>query len=111
MILFVQSSSEQFYLGQQTYSTWSNKVSYSYFCKELFENVLFSYPNIASESRVWKVSYEKTFKASLILGGLAAIGILFGWQYYYKQNHDAGVAVLEQIKAFKNVPVRLKRTT
>ena len=53
--LFVQSSSEQFNLGQQTYSTWSNKVSYSYFCKELFENVLFSYPNIASESRAWKV--------------------------------------------------------
>ena len=107
--LFVQSSSEQFNLGQQTYSTWSNKVSYSYFCKELFENVLFSYPNIASESRVWKVSYEKTFKASLILGGLAAIGILFGWQYYYKQNHDAGVAVLEQIKAFKNVPVSTEK--
>lgn len=107
--LFVQSASEHFHLGVQNYSTWPKKVSNAYFCHNLFDKALFNYPNIASESKSWLSSYQKRLKVVSVLGAIVAIGTIIGWQHYYKQNHDAGLAVLEQMKKFKEIPLSTEK--
>ncbi|MDU8924525.1 type VI secretion system membrane subunit TssM [Pasteurellaceae bacterium LIM206] len=103
--LFVQTASEQYHLGNQTYPTWSVKSSQTYFCTKLFENTLFAYPNLAQESSVWNLAYQNRLKAFSVAGGIVAISLLFGWQHYYNKNYAAGEAILEQVKHFKDIPL------
>ncbi|MBN6073742.1 type VI secretion system membrane subunit TssM [Aggregatibacter actinomycetemcomitans] len=103
--LFIQSASEQYHLSNQTYPTWSVKFSQTYFCSKLFENTLFAYPNLAKENSVWSLAYRNQVKAFSIIGGIAALGLLLGWQHYYKKNYDAGEVILTQVKNFKEIPM------
>ena len=103
--LFTQSASEQYHLSHQTYPTWAVKVSQTYFCSKLFENTLFAYPNLARESSVWNMAYKNQIKAFSIVGGVLALGLLLGWNHYYKKNHNAGELILEQVKNFKSIPL------
>ncbi|WP_373778655.1 type VI secretion system membrane subunit TssM, partial [Glaesserella sp.] len=103
--LFVQSAAEQYHLSNQTYPTWLVKTSRTYFCTNLFDNTLFDYPNLAQENSVWNLAYQNRLKAFSIIGGLAAIGLLFGWHHYYQKNHNAGEMILQQVQQFKEIPM------
>lgn len=103
--LFVQSASEQYHLSNQTYPTWPIKSSQTYFCAQLLGNTLFAYPNLAKESSVWSLIYRNRLKALSVLGGIVALSLLFGWNHYYKKNHQAGESILAQVKNFKNIPL------
>lgn len=103
--VFVQSASEQYQLGHQTYSTWAVKNTQPYFSYTLFKEVLFSFPNLAKESHRWKKDYRHKLKLFSIVGGIAALGFIGLWQYYYYKNHNAGINVLEQVKTFKEIKI------
>lgn len=103
--IFVQSASAQYHLGIQTYPSWAIQNTQPYFCADLFNNVLFSYPNLAEESRGWLKKYQNYLKTFCILGGVASIVLLGLWHYFYYKNYQAGINVLEQVKTFKAIPI------
>lgn len=103
--VFVQSASQQYKLGVQTYPTWLLLNIQPYFCYDLLHNKLFSYPNLAKESKVWKANYNKKLKAFSWGAGFLAMGLIGGWNYFYNANYQAGINVLEQVKAFKNIEI------
>lgn len=103
--IFVQSASEKYHLGLQTYPTWNIKNTSSYFCIDLFNNVLFSYPNLAQESQGWLRNYKHHLKLFCLIGGGLTIILLGAWHYFYYKNYQAGINVLEQVKTFKEIPI------
>ncbi|WP_424405440.1 type VI secretion system membrane subunit TssM [Pasteurella sp. PK-2025] len=103
--LFVQSAAEKYHLSHQTYPTWSIKTSRTYFCKNLFGNTLFEYPNLAQESASWNISYQNRLKIFSFVGGIIGLGLLLGWSHYYKKNYDAGEKILQEVKQVKAIPL------
>ncbi|PJG85420.1 type VI secretion system membrane subunit TssM [Conservatibacter flavescens] len=103
--VFVQSASEKYHLGVQTYPIWSVKNVQTYFCYNLFKNELFAFPNLAKESRLWRKHYQHKMKVFSIFGGIAALSLLGIWHYFYHSNYQAGINVLEQVKTFKDIKI------
>lgn len=103
--IFVQSASEQYHLGRQTYPIWGVKNTQPYFCNELFEQVIFSYPNLAQESQGWIKQYRSYIKTFCFSSGILALALLGSWHYFYYKNYQAGINVLEQVKEFKAIPI------
>lgn len=101
--IFVQSASEQYHLGRQTYPIWSSKHQQPYFSYQLFNDVLFSFPNLASESREWQKAYSKRIKQFSVAMVVLSLGLVGCWHYFYDKNHKAGINVLAQVNTFKEI--------
>lgn len=101
--LFVKSASSQYGLPEQVYPTWQNSLLHTYFTHDLFNNHLFSEPNLASEN----AQFGKQKKRSLLIftsaTSLVMIGVIAGWQYYYQINHRAGQEVLVKAREYMNI--------
>lgn len=101
--IFISSISEKYKLGNQSHPVWGSVNVVPYFCHKLFNDILFSFPNLAKESRSWQFKYSKKMKVVYSLGCLLTVSILGGWHYFYYINNEAGIKVLEQVKEFKNI--------
>ncbi|MCI7354423.1 MAG: type VI secretion system membrane subunit TssM [[Actinobacillus] rossii] len=101
--IFVQSASEQYHLGRLSYPVWSTKNTQSFFSYELLKNVIFNFPNLAAESKVWRRNYVARIKRLSIVLATLALGLVGTWHYFYYKNHQASINVLEQVKLFKNI--------
>lgn len=101
--VFVQSASEQYDLGVQSYPVWAAKNTQPYFSYELFKNVIFNFPNLAEENRIWKKAYKKRMKHLSIILATSALGLVSTLHYFYYKNYNSSINVLEKVKLFKDI--------
>ncbi|MFW0767438.1 type VI secretion system membrane subunit TssM [Trabulsiella odontotermitis] len=102
--LFVQSASVQYHLGAQAFPAWPVKESVPYFTHALFNRVLFSEPNLASENSVWLRKSRRNVMLYSMVSGVILLCLLLGWHHYYRTNYRSGVEVLTQTKSFLDIP-------
>ncbi|WP_187371655.1 type VI secretion system membrane subunit TssM [Phytobacter massiliensis] len=103
--IFVKSAAAQYHLSKQPYPTWQSVVNVPYFTRDLFKEVIFSEANLAGENRVYIQHAQSKVKIFGALCAVCVVGVWGAWQYYYRQNFQAGEMVLTQAKAFMNIPV------
>lgn len=102
--LFVQSAASQYHLGPQAFPARSAGESVPCFTHELFNNVLFSEPNLAGENALWLARSRRRLALCSAVAGLGVLGLFYGWHRYYQINYQAGVQVLAQAKSFLEIP-------
>lgn len=85
-------------------NVWANNDNQrGYFIQKLFNQVLFSEPNLAGENyeHVRVLRHNLTLIA-VISGGFAVL-LLSGWYYYYLQNYHAGEMALRKVSEFQRL--------
>lgn len=102
--MFVQSAAARYHLGTQAFPSWPVADSRPYFTRTLFGNVLFTEPNLAGENRAWLKNTRHRMVIFSVAGSIVGLGLLYGWNHYYRVNYRAGVEVLEQAKSFLSIP-------
>lgn len=102
--LFVQTAATQYHLNLGIFPAWPAGDSKPYFTRALFNQLLFSEPNIASENRYWLAQARRKMMWCAALFSVAAVALLYGWHRYYRINYQAGVDVLAQTRNFLKIP-------
>ncbi|HCM63950.1 MAG TPA: type VI secretion system membrane subunit TssM [Morganella sp. (in: Bacteria)] len=101
--IFTQSAAVQYNLPVAPTNTWPVSETFTYFTGQLFRDVLFSEPNLATENHFWlRHHHHKLFFASTATAA-GVIALWTGWHHYYDQNYQAGENVLSQVSAFSSV--------
>lgn len=102
--IFTQSAARQYQLGSGPLIAWPLVDTTPYFTRNLFPQTLLAEPNLSGENSVWLGNARRRmmiFTAGSALLTVLAVG---GWHHYYNSNWNAGVRVLEQARAFMDVP-------
>jgi len=85
-------------------NVWANQDNQrSYFIPQLFNQVLFSEPNLAGENHEHvKIRRHNLTLIAVISGGFALL-LLSGWYYYYLKNYHAGEVALNKVSEFQKL--------
>ena len=102
--IFTQSAARQYQLGSSPLIAWPLVDTTPYFTRNLFPQTLLAEPNLSGENSVWLGNARRRMMIFTAGSALLIVLAVGGWHHYYDSNWNAGVRVLEQARAFMDVP-------
>lgn len=109
--VFSQTASVQYHLPTAPLTTWPINDSHPYFTHNLFDQVLFSEPNLAAENQYWIKKHRSRLLVTTLASFAGLIALWSGWNHYYDKNYRAGESVLNEVKAFRTIDNNVQKDT